>query len=82
MISQEAQPDSRPPMAWRKFLHAVGISNVTGWRWRKLGWIVTVDIAGKPYVPMRELERFNARAEAGEFAGMRAIGLVKKGGKA
>lgn len=78
----QAEPDTRPPMVWRHFLKLVGVSVQTGWRWRKLGWITTIEIAGKPYVAQAEVERFNARMAAGEFSGMRAIGLVKKGGKA
>jgi hypothetical protein len=45
-----------------------GISDVTLWRWRRLGWIKTVNISGKVYVDLESLAEFNRRALAGEFA--------------
>lgn len=44
------------------------ISDVTLWRWRKRGWIKTVNICGKCYVDLAELARFDSRAARGEFA--------------
>ena len=43
-------------------------SLTTLWRWRKLGWLRTVNIAGRQYVTNEALEEFNRRAAAGEFA--------------
>jgi len=54
--------------AFGKFLESVGCSRTTGWRWRKLGWIKTLPISGRPYVRREEIDRFLARAQAGEFA--------------
>jgi len=54
--------------AFAKFLESVGCSRTTGYRWRKSGWIVTVTIAGRPYVRREAIDRFLNRAEAGEFA--------------
>jgi hypothetical protein len=45
-----------------------GISDVTTWRWRRRGWLATVNITGKQYVTDRSLGDFLRRAEAGEFA--------------
>jgi hypothetical protein len=54
--------------AFGKFLDSVGCSRTTGWRWRKFGWIETIPIAGRPFVRREAIDRFLARAQAGEFA--------------
>lgn len=36
--------------------------------YRKRGWLETVDIAGRVFVSQAALDRFVARAEAGEFS--------------
>ena len=41
---------------------------MTAWRWRKRGWLKTVNIAGRPYLTDKALAEFLRRAEAGEFA--------------
>jgi len=40
----------------------------TAWRWRKRGWIKTVNICGRLYVSRQEINRFEERAAAGEFS--------------
>jgi hypothetical protein len=45
-----------------------GISDVTLWRWKRRGWIKTVNISGKIYVDLQSLAEFDQRAAAGEFA--------------
>jgi hypothetical protein len=37
-------------------------------RWRKNGWIKTVNIAGRVYVDMDSVASFDQRAIAGEFS--------------
>ncbi len=44
------------------------ISPVTAWRWRKRGWLRTVNLAGRQYIERDEIRRFLERARAGEFA--------------
>lgn len=44
------------------------VSNVTTWRWRKNGWLPTINISGRPYVTAEALAEFTRRAQAGEFA--------------
>jgi hypothetical protein len=51
-----------------KFTRDVGISKTTAWRWRRAGWLKTVNIAGKHYLTRDGLAEFLRRAEAGEFA--------------
>lgn len=51
-----------------RWAEEIGRTTSTIWRWRKLGWITTINICGKLYVAAEEVERFEARAAAGEFA--------------
>ena len=60
--------DGSPILSLHKFCEQAGISDVTAWRWRKSGWLNTVNIAGRPYLTNRALADFLRRAEAGEFA--------------
>lgn len=64
--------------AFGKFLQSVGCSRTTGWRWRTNGWIETVNIAGRPFVRREAIDKFLARAEAGDFA--KISKLTKAGG--
>lgn len=58
-----------------------GVSDVTLWRWRRRGWIKTVNISGKNYVDLDSLVEFDRRAAAGEFsqAPAGAAGASSKG---
>ena len=71
-MSDEAEDlalvDSEPPMSLDKFIEASGLSAVTLWRYRRAGWLKTINIAGRIYVTRSEIARFNRRAAAGEFA--------------
>lgn len=49
------------------FLEELGVTSITGWRWRKRGWIKTVAIAGRQYISESAIAEFNLRAETGEF---------------
>ena len=60
--------EGRPILSLHKFCEQAGISDVTTWRWRKRGWLTTVNIAGRPYLTDKALAEFLWRAEAGEFA--------------
>jgi hypothetical protein len=51
-----------------KWLEQVGISTITGWRWRKAGWLKTVNICGRVYLTQEAISEFLNRAKAGEFA--------------
>ena len=46
----------------------VGVTACTAWRWRKKGWLKTVNICGRQYLTRQAIEDFLARAERGEFA--------------
>jgi hypothetical protein len=60
--------DSEPPLALDKFIEQSGLSAVTVWRYRRAGWLSTLNICGRHYLTRSEIARFNARAAAGEFA--------------
>ena len=70
MKQNDNQPaiDSEPPVALDKFIQESGISSVTVWRYRRAGWLKTLNICGRHYLTRAEIARFNARAAAGEFA--------------
>ena len=50
------------------WLGRMGRSRSTGLRWRKRGWIAPVNIDGHMFIAQNEIDRFWARAKAGEFA--------------
>ena len=52
----------------QQILPEAGISPVTAWRWQRKGWLVTVNIAGRPYLTSEAVANFLRRAEAGDFA--------------
>jgi hypothetical protein len=60
--------DLDPPIALDKFIEQSGLSVVTVWRYRRTGWLQTLNICGRHYLTRSEIGRFNARAAAGEFA--------------
>jgi hypothetical protein len=60
--------DSDPPIALDKFIEQSGLSVVTVWRYRRAGWLNTLNSCGRHYLTRSEIARFNARAAAGEFA--------------
>ena len=68
LLNTVSQPPVSVLRAARTVCRDMGISDVTFWRWRRRGWIKTVNISGKVYVDLKSLADFNRRAEAGEFA--------------
>jgi hypothetical protein len=46
----------------------MGVSQVTGWRWRKLGFIRVLNVCGRNYVTREEIGLFEERAKRGEFS--------------
>ena len=55
-------------LAFDRWLKDIDKTAATGWRWRKRGWINTVNICGRLYVSRQEIHRFEERVAAGEFA--------------
>ncbi len=52
----------------QKWMERVGVTACTTWRWRKRGWLRTVNIAGRQYLTQAAIDEFHRRAVAGEFA--------------
>jgi hypothetical protein len=55
-------------VALNHWLADVGVTPCTAWRWRKKGWLTTVNISGRQYLTEEAIEEFHRRAVAGEFA--------------
>jgi hypothetical protein len=71
--SEESETDiplsAMPPLSLDEFMRQTGLSQATCWRYRKKGWLKTVVISGRHYVPRIAIAEFNERAAAGEFEG-------------
>ena len=64
----------RPFAKWLEQIHR---SHVTGWRWRKRGWIKPVNICGRLYISTQAIEEFERKAAAGEFAQESKVGNIR-----
>jgi hypothetical protein len=62
------QIDQPPLISYGRWLTELGVAKVTGWRWRRKGWIKPVNICGKLYLTSEDRAQFKQRAMAGEFA--------------
>src|SRR5437870_5758033 len=58
-----------PPMSLDRFQELTGWSGSTTWRMRKRGWLRTVVICGRHYVPRSAIVELNERAQRGELSG-------------
>jgi len=63
-----ATASTATPVSLQRFAALLGRSAPTIWRWRKKGWLRTVNICGRPYVLPADAAEFERRAAAGEFA--------------
>jgi hypothetical protein len=68
MNAESIEFGDRAILSLSRFCRDCGISPVTAWRWRRAGWLKTVNIAGRQYLTRHQLEEFMRRVEAGEFA--------------
>lgn len=64
--------------AWRA---QVGVASCTAWRWRKLGWLRTVNIAGRIYLTADAIREFTERAQRGEFARLHISPVRREGSR-
>jgi hypothetical protein len=67
-MTSQSIPSASDLVAYDRWLAELPISPATGWRWRKRGWIPTINIAGRVYVSRSAIAQFERRAAAGEFA--------------
>jgi len=49
----------------KAYIKHAGISTITGWRWRKKGWLKTINIAGREYVRAEDVAEFERRGRCG-----------------
>ena len=69
---------AHPPLSLDRFLQESGLSPVTAWRYRRKGWLKTINICGRHYVTREAISDFNRKAQAGEFSKMpRRPGVAK-----
>jgi predicted site-specific integrase-resolvase len=67
--SGQTHPIATPAViSLSRWLEQVGVTTCTAWRWRKKGWLKTVNIAGRQYLTQEAIYEFHRRACAGEFA--------------
>ena len=64
-LSNPADPSNL--FAFEKWLEGRNLTRTTGWRYRKLGLIETVNVIGRLYITRDEIEHFERRAIAGDF---------------
>jgi len=57
-----------PIKSLQSFCREIGVAPITAWRYRKRGWLQTVNIAGRQYLTAEAAAEFKRRALAGEFA--------------
>jgi predicted site-specific integrase-resolvase len=62
------EPTTSAVISLSKWLEQVGVAPITAWRWRKKGWLKTINIAGRQYLTQDAVNEFQRRATAGEFA--------------
>ena len=70
--------DTTPFQTLTKFLAAVGVSRTTGYRWRQLGWLKCVPVAGRPYITREAVNDFLKRASGGELSKITMAGSSSK----
>ena len=52
-MNMPASPSAPAPIAvisLAKWLEEIGVTPCTAWRWRKKGWLKTINIAGRQYL--------------------------------
>jgi len=64
----EKTADVSKLVSLNKWLYQMGVTNTTGWRWRKKGALKATNIYGRLYISEEAIGDFNRRATAGEFA--------------
>jgi hypothetical protein len=67
-LNSNAEPTTTAVVSLSKWLEQVGVTSCTAWRWRKKGWLKTINIAGRQYLTQEAIGEFQRRAAAGEFS--------------
>ena len=66
-FTTDTSPRVRGLKPFNRWCRENGITRATGWRWRRDGIIKTINIYGRKYVSNDEEERFQERANRGDF---------------
>jgi len=69
----------RAIVSLQQWLADTGVTACTAWRWRKKGWLKTVNIAGRQYLTQEAIDEFTRRAAAGEFAQVHKVPARQRG---
>ena len=80
-VALNERPPLPPPAAiisLAKWLEQVGVTPCTAWRWRRKGWLKTVNIAGRQYLTQEAIDEFHHRAATGEFAQVHKVPAPKR----
>lgn len=64
-----------------RWLEQIGVTPCTAWRWRKKGWLKTINIAGRQYLTQETMDEFYRRASAGEFSQVNKVPTRKEAGR-
>jgi predicted site-specific integrase-resolvase len=67
------EPGPTAVISLSKWLKQIGVTQCTAWRWRKKGWLNTINIAGRQYLTQEAIGEFKRRAAAGEFAQLHKV---------
>lgn len=68
LVGQNINSIGAAVVSLSKWLEQVGVTPCTAWRWRKRGWLKTVNICGRQYLTQEAIDEFHRRAVAGKFA--------------
>ena len=66
--NSKGYPNGAAVVSLSRWLEQVGVTQCTAWRWRKKGWLKTVNVAGRQYLTQEAIDEFHRRAIAGEFS--------------
>jgi predicted site-specific integrase-resolvase len=69
----------RAIVSLQQWLADVGVTACTAWRWRKKGWLKTINICGRQYLTQEAIDEFTRRASAGEFAQVHKVPQREEG---
>jgi hypothetical protein len=61
------------------WLQSIGKTACTAWRWRRKGWLKTVNICGRQYLTQEAIDEFTRRAAAGDFAQVHKVPVRHRG---
>jgi hypothetical protein len=76
--ASNSTPVTHAVVSLSKWLSEIGVTQCTAWRWRKKGWLKTINISGRQYLTQKSIDEFQHRATAGEFSQVHKVPNRKK----